>query len=173
MEPWQLVDRADPDLARRLLATCCGSSRWIDRMLARRPFGSQEALLSAAREQWLALDPTDWREAFAHHPRIGDVDALKRRFAATRHLSEREQRGVASASEDVLMNLAEENRAYEQKFGYIFIVCADGKTAAEMLTLLRGRIANRPEIEIHIAAEEQARITELRLKGLSSRAPHG
>jgi 2-oxo-4-hydroxy-4-carboxy-5-ureidoimidazoline decarboxylase len=169
MEPWQLLDRAGPDAARALLGTCCGAPGWIERMLARRPFGSQQALLSAGREEWLALGPNDWREAFAHHPKIGDIDTLKRKFAATRYLSEREQQGVASASDEVLRALADANRAYEARFGYIFIVCATGKTADEMLGLLRQRITNPPDVEIHIAAEEQARITALRLMGLSGR----
>jgi 2-oxo-4-hydroxy-4-carboxy-5-ureidoimidazoline decarboxylase len=172
MEPSTNLDRASPDNARRLLATCCGSTRWIDRMLARRPFGSREALFAAAREEWFALSPDDWPEAFSHHPKIGDRDGLRAKFAATRHLSEREQSGVDDAPEEVLDALAEGNRAYEQKFGYIFIVCASGKSAAEMLALLRARLPNNPEVEIRIAAGEQAKITELRLKALGDQERH-
>jgi 2-oxo-4-hydroxy-4-carboxy-5-ureidoimidazoline decarboxylase len=167
MEPWRRLDLAAPDEARGLLRTCCGSARWVERMTARRPFGGREALLAAARDEWFALTPADWREAFDHHPRIGDRDALRRRFAATRRLSENEQAGVDGAPEEVLTALAEGNRAYEDRFGYIFIVCATGRSAGEMLALLRARIANDPDTEIRIAAEEQARITELRLLGIS------
>ncbi len=135
-------------------------------MLARRPFGSLEALRAAAREEWFALTPSDWREAFSHHPRIGDRESLRQRFAATRQLSENEQAGVRDAPDEVLEALAEGNLAYERRFGYIFIVCATGRTAEEMLALLRARLDNDPDQEILIAAEEQARITELRLLGL-------
>jgi 2-oxo-4-hydroxy-4-carboxy-5-ureidoimidazoline decarboxylase len=166
MEPWQRLDRASEADARRLLATCCGSTRWIDRMVARRPFGSRDALSHAARDVWFALDPADWREAFSHHPRIGDRAALAARFAATRALSQQEQSGVAEAPDAVLDALAEGNEAYERRFGYIFIVCATGKRAEEMLALLRSRIDNDPAREIEIAAGEQAKITDLRLAGL-------
>jgi 2-oxo-4-hydroxy-4-carboxy-5-ureidoimidazoline decarboxylase len=146
-----------------MLAACCGATRWVDRMVARRPFGSSARLLAAARDEWFALGEADWREVFAHHPTIGDRDALRRRFPTTAHLSEREQAGVSGATGDVLDALAEGNREYERRFGYIFIVCASGKTADEMLALLRARLPNDPATEIRIAAEEQARITELRL----------
>jgi 2-oxo-4-hydroxy-4-carboxy-5-ureidoimidazoline decarboxylase len=166
MEPWRRLDVAAEDEAWELLRTCCGSRRWVERMVARRPFGAPETLLSAAREEWFALSPDDWREAFSHHPKIGDRDALRKRFATTRHLSEREQQGVNAASDEILADLAEGNRAYEQKFGYIFIVCATGRSAGEMLAILSERLSNDPQTEIGIAAGEQAKITEIRLLGL-------
>lgn len=135
-------------------------------MIARRPFGSRDALLAAAREEWFALSPDDWREAFSHHPKIGDREALRARFPATRHLSEREQAGVSGASDDVLEALAEGNLAYEQKFGHIFIVCATGRSAEEMLAALRARLVNDVDTEIRLAAGEQAKITALRLEQL-------
>jgi 2-oxo-4-hydroxy-4-carboxy-5-ureidoimidazoline decarboxylase len=167
MEPWRSLDLATPDAARRLLRTCCGASRWVERMVQRRPFADQATLLAAAREEWFALLEVDWREAFACHPKIGDRDALEHRFASTRHLAAREQHGVNAASEDVLADLADGNRAYENKFGYVFIVCATGRSAAEMLSVLRSRLENDPATEIRIAAEEQAKITEIRLLGSS------
>lgn len=133
-------------------------------MHARCPFGSLEALLDAARAEWFALTPADWQEAFAAHPRIGDLSSLRERFAGTRHLAAHEQSGVDGAPEDVLTALANGNTAYEQKFGCIFIVCATGLTAEEMLARLRVRLINDSLTEIGVAAEEQARITELRLK---------
>jgi 2-oxo-4-hydroxy-4-carboxy-5-ureidoimidazoline decarboxylase len=160
------VDSASPDEARELLRACCGSSRWVERMLARRPFGAEEALLAAARDEWFALDPADWTEAFAAHPKIGDRDALRSGFADTRHFAAREQSGVDGAAEDVLTALALGNAAYEKKFGYIFIVCASGLTAGQMLKALRKRLRNDPAAELRIAAEEQAKITVLRLKKL-------
>jgi 2-oxo-4-hydroxy-4-carboxy-5-ureidoimidazoline decarboxylase len=166
MDSWRRLDEAAPAAARAMLTRACGSLRWVDRMLARRPFGGQAELLAAARDEWWALGPDDWQEAFRHHPRIGDRASLAARFPETHQLSASEQSGVAGAAGRVLDALAEGNRAYEDRFGYIFIVCATGKTAAEMLALLRSRLGNDPGREIRIAAEEQARITSLRLSAL-------
>ena len=151
MEPWRRLDEADEALARALLRACCGSARWVDGMVARRPFGDRPTLEAAA---------------FRHHPRIGDRDSLRRRFTATRHLSEREQRGVDGAAEAVLAELEDANSLYERKFGYIFIVRASGRTAEEMLTLLRARLDNDPRTEIRIAVAQQAEITALRLDAI-------
>jgi len=131
-------------------------------MMARRPFASEETALAAARDEWFALSADDWREAFGHHPRIGDRDALRLRFAS-RDPAAREQSGVDAASETALSALAEANRTYEERFGYIFIVCATGRTAEEMLALLRARLGNDPQTEIRVAAGEHAKICELRL----------
>lgn len=163
MDAWQRLDRATPEEARAFLTTCCGSSRWVERMLARRPFGSDEQLRAVARAEWFALDAADWREAFRHHPKIGDRAALAERFPRTAGLSEQEQRGVATASDATLDALAAANAEYEEQFGYIFIVCASGRTADQMLALLGQRLANDPATELLVAAGEQAKITELRL----------
>ena len=136
--------------------------------MARRPFGDDAALMSAARDEWFRLTPADWLEAFSHHPKIGGRDALRARFANTRYLSAREQQGVDGADEAVLAELADLNDVYQRRFGYIFIVCATGKSAAEMLGLLHARIPNDPAVEIGIAADEQARITALRLRALAT-----
>ena len=117
-----------------------------------------------ARQEWFGLTPDDWRDAFRHHPALGDRDSLNARFPNTAHLSADEQRGVSDASDSTLDALAEANRAYQQKFGYICIVCATGKSAEEMLALLRQRSTNDPQEELMIAAGEQAKITELRLR---------
>lgn len=164
MDTWQAIDRAAPDEARRLLARACGSARWVTRMLDKRPFGSRQALLSAARAEWNALEEDDWREAFSHHPRIGDREMLRERFPATHALSTREQAGVDHASDAVLAALAEGNRQYEETFGYLFIVCASGLSAEEMLVMLTARLGNDPAREIRIAAGEQEKITALRLE---------
>jgi 2-oxo-4-hydroxy-4-carboxy-5-ureidoimidazoline decarboxylase len=166
MEPWQRLDRAAPREARRLLAACCGSSAWVERMLRRRPFGSSAALLAAAHEAWIDLTHADWLEAFSHHPRIGDRDSLARRFPATAHLSAAEQSGVERAGAGVLDALAAGNRAYEDKFGYTFIVRASGRSAAEMLEMLAARLSNTAATEIRVAAAEQAKITALRLSAV-------
>jgi 2-oxo-4-hydroxy-4-carboxy-5-ureidoimidazoline decarboxylase len=166
MEPWSRLDTARAGEARRLLTTCCGSTLWVEGMMKRRPFGSQAMLSAAAQLEWYALSEDDWREAFTHHPKIGDREAMRAQFAATSHLSEREQAGADGAPDDVLDALAQGNRAYEQTFGYIFIVCATGKTAGQMLDLLRARLPNPPDVEIRIAAGEQAKITQLRLRSI-------
>ena len=166
MERWRRIDLAPEQEARDLLRVCCGAERWIERMLARRPFDSADEAVRAAREEWFALSPGEWHDAFAHHPRIGDVESLRRKYAATTaSLSTREQAGVRSASPETLEALVAGNRAYETRFGHIFIVCATGKGAGEMLALLRARLSNEPDVEIRIAAEEHMKICELRLRG--------
>ena len=148
------------------LERCCGASAWVEHMCAQRPFRDRDHLLSEAERGAERLGPADWREAFAHHPRIGDVAALREKFAATARWAGDEQRGASAASEVVLEALALGNRDYEQKFGHIFIVCATGKSADEMLALLRARIGNDLERELAIAAGEQMKITRLRLDKL-------
>jgi 2-oxo-4-hydroxy-4-carboxy-5-ureidoimidazoline decarboxylase len=157
------LDAAPPEAAREMLSRACGSTRWVDRMMERRPFGSDARLLRAARIEWFGLTEADWLEAFSHHPQIGDRAALAARFPATHDLSAKEQAGVSGAHDDVLSALAEANASYLDRFGFIFIVCATGKTAEEMLALLRARLSNNRATELRIAAEEQAKITALRL----------
>jgi 2-oxo-4-hydroxy-4-carboxy-5-ureidoimidazoline decarboxylase len=133
-------------------------------MMALRPFGTTDGMLSAARHEWFALTPGDWTEAFSHHPKIGDRESLRARFPATHRLSEREQAGMGGASDQTIEALAQGNAAYERRFGYIYIVCATGKSAGEMLNLLTARLQNDPVTEIRVAAAQQAEITDLRLK---------
>jgi 2-oxo-4-hydroxy-4-carboxy-5-ureidoimidazoline decarboxylase len=120
----------------------------------------------AADEIWHSLSEADWKEAFARHPKIGDIESLAEKFQSTAALASKEQSGVIGASVTTLNALAEGNAAYESKFGYIFIVCATGKSAEEMLAMLNERLNNDPDAEIHIAAQEQAKITRLRLEKL-------
>jgi 2-oxo-4-hydroxy-4-carboxy-5-ureidoimidazoline decarboxylase len=152
--------------ARAALLRCCGSLRWAEAMMAGRPYAKDADLIAAADRAWSLLAPDDWREAFAHHPRIGDGAALAERFAATRAWSAGEQGGVATAGADVIDALAEGNRAYEARFRHVFLVCATGKSAEEMLTLLRQRLPNPPEVELRVAAAEQGKIMRLRLAKL-------
>ena len=157
------INAASPEAAREILWRACGSTRWVDRMMQRRPFTTGARLLSAARIEWFGLTESDWLEAFSHHPKIGDRSALEARFPATHDLSAKEQAGVAAARADTIDALAAGNDAYLERFGFIFIVCATGKTAEEMLKLLRDRLSNDRATELRIAAEEQAKITALRL----------
>ena len=166
MEPWRRLDLAAADEAREMLFACCGSTRWVTLMLARRPFASMDRLLAAANDAWNTLSEDDWKEAFGHHPRIGERNLAQAKVAATRSLSEKEQAGVSEAPEDVMAALAGVNRAYEDRFGYVFLICATGRTAVEVLSAARERLTNDPATEIQIAAAEQAMITALRLERL-------
>src|SRR6187399_2596778 len=122
------------DEARTALERCCGARRWVEGMLAARPFATPQALVQRAESVWLGLEPSDYLEAFAHHPEIGaNLSELKRKFAGTADLSAAEQAGAAGASEAVLLALSHQNRAYRERFGHAFIVCATGKSAEAML----------------------------------------
>jgi allantoicase len=149
------------------LMTCCGSTRWAERMAASRPFSSWTQVQGTAEWLWWQLDDADWLEAFTHHPRIGsDPAKLREKFAATADWSAGEQAGVSGASDDVIDRLAQGNSAYEEHFGYIFIVCASGLSAESMLSKLEARMDHSAENEIRIAAGEQAKITALRIEKL-------
>jgi 2-oxo-4-hydroxy-4-carboxy-5-ureidoimidazoline decarboxylase len=161
------LDAMSEPEARAALERCCGASRWVDGMLAQRPFGDDATLHATAQRVWATMARADILEAFEHHPRIGaDLDALRKKFSRTAELSAREQAGALHASEADLARLRDGNLAYEARFGHIFIVCATGKTAAQMAELLDARLGNDPELELRIAAAEQAKITRLRLDAL-------
>ena len=160
------LNRLQAAAARGALERCCGAARWVERVCGARPFADRAALDEAAEGAFAGLERADWLEAFAHHPRIGDLASLRAKYASTAAWAGEEQRGAAGAGEDALAALAAGNRAYEDRFGYIFIVCATGKSADEMLSLLRARLPHSPEREMRIAAEEQMKITRLRLERL-------
>jgi 2-oxo-4-hydroxy-4-carboxy-5-ureidoimidazoline decarboxylase len=155
-----------PTARAEALVTCCGAAAWVAALNQQFPFATAEALFTADSQVWQNLTETDWREAFTHHPKIGDVQALREKFASTATWAAGEQGAVRQALPETLAALAAGNEAYEQKFGYIFIVCATGKSAAEMLALLQARLPNEASQEIKIAMGEQAKITRLRLKKL-------
>lgn len=162
----QQIDILPPAQAREEFERCCGARRWVEAMVAGRPYRSLEALYRASEREMDSLRREDWLEAFAHHPRIGDVAALREKFASTAVWAGAEQSGAATATEATLEALAQGNRDYERRFGYIFIVCATGKTADQMLAMLNARLPNTPEAELDIAAGEQRKITRLRLAKL-------
>jgi OHCU decarboxylase len=147
------------DEAAARLLPCCGSRAWALRMAEGRPFQSVADLRETSDRIWRSLDGADWREAFAAHPRIGEKGS---------RWSEAEQAGARGADARTLAELIEGNRVYESRFDHIFIVCATGRSAAEMLGLLRARLGNDPETELRAAAEEQRKITHLRLEKLFS-----
>lgn len=152
--------------AANALTYCCGASRWVSQMTRFRPFPSLETLLEKSTLVWNQLGAEDWKEAFSHHPQIGDLKSLESKFSNTKTWAEQEQKGAAQASSTTLKELALANQKYQNQFGYIFIVCATGKTAEEMLTLLRNRLNNSHEEELKVAAAEQDKITRLRLEKL-------
>ena len=152
--------------AEKELLQCCGSTRWAQQMTATRPYTTLEALLASANELWWSLDHNDWLEAFRSHPKIGEKKAADPVSTQARQWSGQEQAGVATASQETVDSLATLNRAYEEKFGFIFIICATGKTSDEMLSALRERLQHETADELPIAAAEQSKITELRLKKL-------
>ena len=137
---------------------CCGSHRWANLMAAERPFANVEVLTAVAQRLWWSLAVADWLEAFAAHPRIGE--------RATTGWSAQEQAHAVAASDDVRERLMRANRAYEERFGYTFLVCATDKAAEEILTTLERRLHNEPGDELQIAADEQRKITALRLTKL-------
>jgi OHCU decarboxylase len=155
------LNRLSSAEAEAALRGCCASGRWAAAVAAGRPYASPAALLDAAERDWWALEPADWLEAFAAHPRIGERGVAEER-------ARREQAGVAGASAATRAALAEGNRRYEERFGFVFLICASGKSADEMLAALRRRLAGDPADELRTAAGEQAAITRLRLEALLS-----
>ena len=152
-------NRLPPLEAGELIKECCASDRWAKHMTATRPFASIAQLTDAADRHWRALATRDHLQAFRAHPRIGNLDGLNGAPAE-------EQAGVARASPDVLQSLARHNAQYERKFGFVFLVCASGKSAEDMLRLLRARLGNSRDEELANAAEQQRQITRLRLRKL-------
>lgn len=170
-----LNEAPEPEAIERLLA-CCGSRRWAREMAERRPFADVDALAAAADEVWWELDPEDWLEAFAAHPRIGEgeevggnreaSDVAERSADRSAAWSRSEQAGTRAAGDDTLSALAEGNRRYEERFGHVFLIRAAGRSVGDMLAALTQRMSNDPEAELRVAAAQQAEITRLRLARL-------
>jgi 2-oxo-4-hydroxy-4-carboxy-5-ureidoimidazoline decarboxylase len=157
-------NRVPSDEAEREILPCCGSRAWARRMAACRPFADEASLLAACGETWGELSESDWIEAFRSHPRICETRTERPSDARASVWSAQEQREAAGAGDVVKVALAEANREYEQRFNRIFIVCADGKTAREILEILRRRLRNDPETELREAVEQQRQIMHLRIK---------
>jgi OHCU decarboxylase len=153
-----------PGEAAEIILPCCGSKVWARGMAANRPIFEETALLSASRQVCDNLSESDWLEAFRSHPRIGESRAPAKSSAQSAAWSSEEQREVGAAAEEIKLALAEANSAYEQRFHRTFIVCASGKSAPEILAILRRRLQNDETTELHEAAEEQRQIAHLRLK---------
>ncbi len=165
-EELEQLDHASQEKAESALLSCCGSRRWTQKMAGARPFADVSALLTKAEEIWQNLKTEDWLEAFAAHPKIGGKKAVRQATAQSAEWSHAEQSGTQTTADSLKIELEEANRLYEKKFGFIFIVCATGKSAEEMLEICRVRLDNTADAEILIAANEQRKITEIRLKKL-------
>ena len=155
----------------RALHDCCGATRWIEAMMDRRPFESLEALNDAASAAFEGLSASDWLEAFASHPRIGEREAGNVRSEQSAAWSAREQAAATVADEDTQAALADANRAYEERFGHVYLVSASGRSADELLADCLARMANDPVTELQVAALEQRKITNLRLARLVEQVP--
>jgi 2-oxo-4-hydroxy-4-carboxy-5-ureidoimidazoline decarboxylase len=162
----EALNTLTPSEANKQFELCCGASNWVEKMNQNRPFHDKKELFQKAESIWLSLSSEDWLEAFTHHPKIGNINSLRKKFQNTKSISKNEQSGVNNATESTLKDLAESNQLYEDKFGFIFIVCATGKSSDEMLALIKIRINNNAKIEMQNAAKEQNKITQLRLKTL-------
>lgn len=153
------------DAAAREFVNCCGAAKWVSAMTDAMPFSSFDELLSHADSAFVKLGAADWREAFTHHPKIGASAAVRGQTAQSEKWSKQEQ-STAKIDGKAVDEWAEANRKYESRFGHIFIICATGKSADEILEALRERISHQPAQELVIAAEEQRKITRLRLEKL-------
>jgi len=162
--PW--LNSLTAEDAANELRQCCGSTRWAEQMSNDRPYSALESLVTHADRLWWSLASEDWLEAFRSHPKIGERKASDKVSAQSQQWSGQEQSGISSAPQDTVDSLAELNRAYEEKFGFIFIICATGKTSDEMLAALNERLQHDSDTELRLAAAEQAKITALRLKKL-------
>lgn len=154
---------ADDDAALASLMSCCASHRWAQTVAALRPFKGEEALFVAADYIWAQMQEPDWMEAFRAHPRIGERKPAQA-SAQSQTWSSQEQASVHDSHSEVLAALAAGNLRYEELFGFTYIVCATGKSAEEMLTLLQARLANDRQSELQEAAEQQRQITQIRLR---------
>ena len=158
---WNAI--AGSEAAQEILP-CCGSQRWAHALARLRPFDDAERLFGSSDEIWRQLDPSDWDEAFSSHPRIGEKKAPESATAKSAQWSGQEQSGVALSGANIQEQLRRANREYEERFGRIYIVCATGKSAEEMLAILYRRLENDDTSELRETAEQQRQITQLRLR---------
>ena len=160
---WNLLDAAT---ASNEILPSCGSRKWADAMAARRPLADQADVLEASDEIWRSLTASDWQEAFRSHPRIGESanHEVRGQNAKAVAWSEQEQRNVSDADASAKIALANGNREYERRFNRIFIVCATGKSPAEILAILNRRLNNDEATELQETSEQQRQITHIRLR---------
>lgn len=160
------LNRSNNIGAEKMFGLCCSAKRWAKGMSQARPYSSMNSLLDKANTIWEIMEETDYFEAFDGHPKIGDPDSLKKKYRNSLSMASNEQSTIEFASQKIIEDLAKMNEQYEKRFGYIFIVCATGKSAAEILNLIKLRIENQAKEELAIAASEQAKITIIRINNL-------
>jgi len=160
------INSADGALAYQLFESCCCAPHWINAMLEARPFADKAALFNASENAFAELTDTDYLCAFTGHPQIGNLATLHEKYANTSGAASHEQAAMSTADKHVLEEMLQLNKAYLEKFGFIFIVCASGKSAPEMLALIKARLPNDRQHELTLAGHEQAKITTLRLEKL-------
>lgn len=160
------INNANTDKGFDIFESCCCAPNWIKKMIQATPFADKTALLAASDKAFSELDEQDYLIAFQGHPQIGDLNTLHKKYANTSGTASHEQSGMSVAESDVLEEMVALNKAYLDKFGFIFIVCASGKSAVEMLALIKARIDNDRATEVDIAGQEQAKITAIRLEKL-------
>jgi 2-oxo-4-hydroxy-4-carboxy-5-ureidoimidazoline decarboxylase len=161
---FEQLNSATNQQATHTFMQCCTSSTWVSAMVNARPYVNVRAIVKQADLAWKNLKVADYLEAFEGHPKIGDVNSLRAKYANTKELAGNEQGLVKEANDDVLEALAQGNNEYEEKFGFIFIICATGKSAKEMSDLLQARLPNDKTQELINAAEEQRKIFQLRIE---------
>jgi len=164
----QWLNKLSPDDARAEFLKCCGCERWAAAMSEARPFDTIDSIFVTGDQIWRSLGSEDWLEAYRAHPRIGEKKAEVQQSQRAESWSAQEQSGVTNSADAIKTALADANTRYENRFGFIFIVCASGKSASEILAILNSRLQNDPQAELSVAAEEQRKITRLRLEKLLS-----
>lgn len=157
-------DRLDIEQKKKMLYECCGSTAWVDKMLATPPAEDLIDLFEDAEECWYSLTENDWKEAFFNHPHVSDLDSLNKRISHDQ--IGHSDSATVNASEQTLQALVDGNKTYEEKFGYTFVASSAGKSAVEVLGILTARLQNKPETELTIAVSEQNKITQQRLERL-------
>ncbi len=162
------LNKLSADQLKGELIKCCGSTSWVGKMTALHPFVSEDQLFNMAERIWHECGKEDWKEAFSHHPKLGDLESLKEKYANTKDWATDEQAAAKESSPEVLEELAYNNKVYEEKFGFIYILFATGKTAKVILSILRIRLNNDLETELIMSMVEQNKITKLRLEKLLS-----
>jgi 2-oxo-4-hydroxy-4-carboxy-5-ureidoimidazoline decarboxylase len=158
------LNKLQPEAAKLAFLQCCTANAWVERMVAAMPFSSLDTLSAQADINWQGLTEADYLQAFEGHPKIGDVSSLREKYRSTEKIAAGEQSGVNTATEKMLTQLKQLNDDYQEKFGFIFIVCATGKTASQILETLSQRIVNERSEEIINAAEEQRKILQIRIE---------
>ncbi len=152
--------------AHELFMSCCTAKKWVDSMVSSRPYSNFEEMIMTSNQHFSKLEESDWLQAFDGHPKIGDINSLKEKYKSTKKLASGEQSGMSEADEIVIQEMADLNNKYFENNGFIFIVCASGKSAAEMLEIIKSRMDNDRGVELKIASEEQMKITKIRLEKL-------